>query len=94
MSTQHCSHTCNQIKKKSETYYCDYCGKGSFIPYGRTESDIRYYPEKFPISIEYFRNNTVFHLDFHESCFGLFHIANKLDFCSICSKYYSKEETV
>ena len=85
MSIQDCSHTFNQIKKKSETYYCDYCGKGSFI---------RYYPEKFPISIEYFRNNTVFHLDFHESCFGLFHIANKLEFCSICSKYYSKEETV
>lgn len=87
MSTQECSHIFKNIKKKSDTitYYCDYCGKGSFT---------RYHPKSFPISIQYFRNKTVFHLDFHESCFGLFHIANNLDYCSICSKYYSKEENV
>ena len=85
--TQECHlHTCKQqVKKKTETYYCDYCTKGSFI---------RYQPNSFPISIKYFRNNIVFYLDFHESCFALFHIANKLDFCSLCSNYYSKEEKV
>jgi hypothetical protein len=83
MSHNECSnHICNKIKKKEESpsYYCDYCGKGSFTRH-----------QTFPISIQYFRNNILFHLDFHNSCFELFSIANYLKFCNECSTYYSEE---
>lgn len=85
MSSSECSlHISKKIKKRSETiYYCDYCGKGSFT---------RYHSNLFPVSIQYFRNNIVFQLDFHQSCFELFYNLNKLAFCSLCSNYYSKEE--
>jgi len=81
MSHNECTnHIYEKIKKKTPIYYCDYCVKGSLT---RCQT--------FPISIQYFKNNIVFHLDFHDSCFELFSIANHLKFCTNCSKYYSSE---
>lgn len=83
MSNINCNiHIYNQVKEKQHIYYCDYCGKGSFT---------RYNSNSFPISIQYFKTNIVFQLNFHQTCFELFYNVNHLKFCKLCSNYYSEE---
>jgi hypothetical protein len=82
MSELNCNHIYNQVKEKTNTQYCDYCCQ---------ESRTQYHSNSFPVSINFFKNNIVFQLKFHRSCFERFYSVNKLKLCSQCYNYYSED---